>query len=106
MVVERPYEQVSLFTPDGGTLLDETNTLAQFSFTATPFIDHSMTLGAPLSGLVLNGNPVAIGGGTGLFDGGTLGALFDIRDSEVPAYNAQLDGLARRPDRALPGPCR
>ena len=95
IVVERPFEQVALFTPEGGTLVDGHSSVAQFSFSATPFIDHSMTIGAPLSGLVVNGNTVPIGNGTGFFDGGSLGALFDVRDTEVPTLNGQLDGLAR-----------
>ena len=95
MVVEREYQQVALFTPEGGTLLDGSVAPGKFSFTATPFIDHSMSLGAPLSGLNVNGTQVPIGGGTGLYEGGTLAALFELRDVDVPAYNSKLDGLAR-----------
>ena len=94
-VVDREFQQVALFTPAGGVLLDSSNSVGQFGFTTTPFVGHAMTIGAPLSGLDLNGTPVAIGGGSGFFDGGSLGALFDLRDTDVPAVNAQMDALAR-----------
>ena len=94
-VVDREFEQVSLFTPAGGVLIDSSNAVTDFGFSATPLVDHTMTLGAPLSGLTAKGTPVSIGGGSGFFDGGSLGALFDIRDTDVPATQAKMDALAR-----------
>ena len=59
-----------------------------------------MTLGAPLGGLMqdqgaLTG-PVAIaaGSGSGLLDGGSLGALFEVRDTIVPEVDAEIDRYA------------
>lgn len=94
-VVQRDYGQISLFTPSGGILLDEAIGTASFSFTPTPVISPGMTLGAPLSGLSVNGNAVAIGAGTGYFDGGSLSANFVVRDQTMTDLHGQLDGLAR-----------
>jgi flagellar hook-associated protein 1 FlgK len=59
-----------------------------------------MVLGAPLGGLMQDqgaiSGPVALGAGsgTGLFDGGSLGALFEVRDSLVPEVDAEMDRYA------------
>ena len=58
-------------------------------------VTADMTLGAGLSGLAQDQNaatgPVAItaGSGSGLFDGGSLGALFEVRDKIVPEFTAR-----------------
>lgn len=94
-VVDREFNQVSLFTPTGGVLIDSSNAVSDFAFTPTPIVDHTMSVGAPLSGLTVKGTTVTIGGGAGFFDGGSLGALFDIRDTDIPNLHAQMDALAR-----------
>ena len=59
-----------------------------------------MTLGARLGGLTQDqgaaAGPVAVaaGSGTGLFDGGSLGALFEVRDRIVPEFDAEIDRYA------------
>jgi flagellar hook-associated protein 1 FlgK len=59
-----------------------------------------MTLGSPLGGLMQDqgaiSGPVAIaaGSGNGLLDGGTLGALFEVRDKTVPEVDAEIDRYA------------
>lgn len=93
--VQRPDGEIALFTSNGATLVD--GPAAQFGFVATPIITQAMTLsGGPLSGLTLNGRAVPIGEptGGGPVDGGTLSALFRIRDTEMPAFADQLDALA------------
>ena len=95
IVVGRDFDQVALFTPTGGILLDSESNVGQFAFSPTPVISPGMTLGAPLSGLTYNGNTVTIGSGSGAYDGGSLGALFEVRDTIVPSANSQIDALAR-----------
>lgn len=93
-VAKRDLGEVALFTPNGGVLLDGTPRLLDFS--TTPMITHAMTIGnGAISGLGQNGTPVPIGGGAGLFDGGSLSALFETRDMTVPSHNSQVDALAR-----------
>ena len=93
-VAKRDLGEVALFTPTGGVLLDGSPRLLDFS--TTPMITHAMTVGnGAISGLGQNGIPVAIGGGGGFFDGGSLSALFETRDIVVPGHNAQVDALAR-----------
>ena len=94
-VVQRDYGQVSLFTPDGGILLDQAIGTATFSFTPTSVISPGMVAGAPLSGLYVNGAQVAVGTGSGFFDGGSLAANFVVRDQTMTGLQTQLDGLAR-----------
>ena len=59
-----------------------------------------LTLGAGLGGLTQDqgaaGGPVAVAAGTGsgLFDGGSLGALFEVRDRIVPEFDAEIDRYA------------
>lgn len=93
-VAKRDHGQVALFTPEGGVLLDDTPRL--FSFSPTPIITHNMTIGnGGVSGLDHNGTPTAIGAGNGYFEGGSLSALFEVRDAILPGHNAQLDALGR-----------
>ena len=49
-VVQREYDQISLFTPSGGIILDNSIGTATFGFTPATVISPGMTLGAPLSG--------------------------------------------------------
>ena len=73
----------------------------ELSFTPAPnVVTPDMTLGAPLGGLMQDQGaatgPVAIaaGSGSGLFDGGSLGALFEVRDRIVPEFDAEIDRYA------------
>lgn len=47
-----------------------------------------------MSGLSMNGQPARIGG-NGLLEGGSLAALFEIRDTIAPMASAQADAFAR-----------
>lgn len=85
---------IALYARGGAVLLDG-QSASTLSFTATGIITPDMTLGSgALSGLSYNGNPIAIGQGSGLVEGGTLSAAFAIRDVTAPAVDAQLDAVA------------
>ncbi len=53
---------ISLYTPNGAVLLD--NKAAVFGFNAATSVNPSTTNGAGLSGLTLNGKPIATSGST------------------------------------------
>ncbi len=98
-VVKRDGGQVALYSANGGALLD--GRIYALAFTpAVNGVTADMSVGAGLSGLMqdqgaLTG-PVAVGAGTGSgrFDGGTLGALFELRDRIVPEVSAEIDRYA------------
>jgi len=97
--VKRDGDQVALYAQNGGVLLD--GRIYELSFTKAPnVVTADMTLGAPLGGLMqdqgANTGPVAIaaGSGNGVLDGGSLGALFEVRDQLVPDIDAEMDRYA------------
>lgn len=98
-VANRDGGAVAIFTRNGGALLD--GRVYGLSFTpAATAVTAGMTVGAGLSGLsqdvgAMTG-PVAVttGTGAGLFDGGTLGALFELRDSIAPQVQGEMDAYA------------
>ena len=84
---------VSLSTLDGLSLLD--GRPAQFGFTPTPAITPLMSLAdGDLSGLTVNGRAIATNGSYASISGGTLAALFAMRDEIAVTAQARLDGLA------------
>ncbi|MEM6438339.1 MAG: flagellar hook-associated protein FlgK [Pseudomonadota bacterium] len=92
-VVRRADGEIALYAPAGAVLLD--GRAGVFGFAATPAIGAGMTVGGgALSGLMLNGRPAEIGTGSGRFDGGRLGAAFEIRDRVGIVASDQLDALA------------
>ena len=92
-VETRDHDQVALYTSGGAILLE--GTPAQVGFEATGFISADMTLASgALSGLTLNGRPIS-SKDTGVLGGGSLGALFEIRDELAPAAQTQIDAFAR-----------
>ncbi len=92
--VPRENGKVALFTPGGAIVLD--GRAATFGFTRTNFIvpEMSVSTGA-LSGLTINGNAVPTAGGRSPIAGGSLAALFEIRDESAVSAQAQLDAVAR-----------
>ena len=91
--VNRSDGSVALYTAGGATLLD--GSAAELGFVATPTITQDMTLASgALSGLTLNGRPVSVEEGSGGLGGGSLGALFTLRDDTLPRMADQLDALA------------
>lgn len=92
---QREGGEIALFTSGGAILLD--GRPAELGFSATGTITPDMTLASgALSGLTLDGRPVAIGapGGGGALDGGSLAAHFQIRDVLAPDAIAQIDAAA------------
>lgn len=85
---------VALYTVNGATLLESRP--AKIAFEASGVITPDMTLASgALSGLTINGQPVRTSGDFAPIAGGSLAALFDIRDSRAPGAQAQIDSLAR-----------
>jgi flagellar hook-associated protein 1 len=97
--VKRDNGMVAIYSTNGGALLK--SDVYELSFDAhNGGVTADMTLGAPLGSLMHNqgGNsgPVAVdaGIGSGIFDGGSLGALFELRDSVLPDYQTEVDAFA------------
>ncbi|MFA8386668.1 MAG: flagellar hook-associated protein FlgK [Pelagibaca sp.] len=101
-VVERDSGVIAVFTAQGRTLLDER--AAQFSFNPTSTILPHMTVdNGLLSKLQLNGKHIDIPG-TGMMNGGSLEAHFNLRDVSAPLAQRRLDAIARDAvDRFGPG---
>lgn len=91
--VPRERGQIALFATGGAILLD--GRAAEVGFTSVGMITEGMTLAAgPLSGLTLNGNAIRTSG-NGVMSGGSLTALFEVRDELAPTAQANLDSFAR-----------
>lgn len=91
--VPRDRGQIALITTGGAILLD--GRAAEIGFTSVGLITEDMTLGAgSLSGLTLNGNAVSTSG-NGILSGGSLTALFEVRDELAPTAQDNLDSFAR-----------
>lgn len=85
---------VAIFTPGGAILLDGTE--AELTFTPSNVVAPHMTLGnGLLSGLEINGVPVAPSGANSPVSGGRLSALFEIRDNDLVDAQTQIDAVAR-----------
>lgn len=91
--LERDRGAVALVSTGGALLLD--GRAAQIGFAPTPLVAAHMTAeNGLLSGLEIDGRPVATGPG-GPLAGGHLGALFENRDGLGLAAQRDLDALAR-----------
>jgi len=92
--VAREGGVVALLTETGATLVD--GPVSQFGFLPVGRILPGMTQqSGALSGLTLNGKPVATMGDKSPIAGGTLAANFAVRDDLGPEAQAQIDGIAR-----------
>jgi flagellar hook-associated protein 1 len=92
--IVRDNGTVALMAPGGLMLLD--GRPATLGFTPAGVIVPEMTQGSgALSGLTVNGRPVATSGTGSPLAGGRLAALFDVRDTSGVAAQAQLDALSR-----------
>jgi len=92
--VPREHGQIALMTTGGAVLLDGKESV--FDFTPVNTLVPEMTQGSGgLSGLVLNGRPMATAGETSLVLGGKLAGLFAVRDELAVAGQASLDAMAR-----------
>lgn len=91
---QRDDGQIALFTSTGAQLVDAT--AAQFGFSSAGLIVPEMSLaGGALSGLTLNGQPIATQGPYAPIAGGGLQALFDTRDDWAVSAQVELDAVAR-----------
>ncbi len=92
--VKREHDQVALYSANGGVLLD--GKVFELAFDkAANVVTPDMSVGAGLGALTQDqgaaGGPVAVGG---LFDGGSLAALFEVRDRIVPEFDGEVDRYA------------
>lgn len=93
-VVQQEFGEIGIWSVGGATLLN--GVASQFSFTPTSTITADMILsGGALSGLRLNGQQVDLSTQFSAISGGRLTALFDLRDSQAPQAQAELDAVAR-----------
>ena len=91
--IPRERGQIALITTGGAILLD--GRAAEIGFTPVGLITEDMTLAAgSLSGLTLNGNAVSTSG-NGILSGGSLMALFEVRDELATTAQSNLDSFAR-----------
>ena len=92
--VARDNNQIALITTGGAVLLD--GKASQFGFAAVNTVVPEMTQASGgLSGLTLNGRPMATAGETSLVLGGRLAGLFAVRDELAVTGQARLDAMAR-----------
>lgn len=97
--VKRDNGMIGIYSANGGVLLNAE--VYELSFDPNNGgVMAGMTLGAPLNSLMqdqgMSSGPVAVdaGIGSGRFDGGSLGALFELRDSIIPDYQGEVDAFA------------
>ncbi|MDP3197504.1 flagellar hook-associated protein FlgK [Tabrizicola sp.] len=92
--VPRDLNQIALFTVGGAPLLE--GSAAVIGFTPVHTITPEMTqaLGG-LSGITINGRPYDTAGSSSPILGGTLGALFSVRDELAVGAQGKLDAAAR-----------
>lgn len=92
--VDREFGQVALYTPGGAILLD--GKAAELGYEKVGVIVPEMTFeSGALSGLTINGSDVRTGGATSPIQGGSLAALFEVRDELATGAQARLDAVAR-----------
>ena len=92
-IIARDNDTIALYTPGGARLVDLT--AAEFGFQQTEPITPDMTLASgALSGLTIDGRPVQTAGASSPIRGGSLAALFDLRDARATEVQAGLDGFA------------
>src|SRR5690606_7150490 len=99
--VKREGGEIALYTQNGGVLLD--GRAFPLAFESGPAaITPEMTLANGLlgglgqhRGAATGPDPVATGTGSGLFDGGSLAALFEVRDRFGVEVGHELDLYAR-----------
>ncbi|MCO8143785.1 flagellar hook-associated protein FlgK [Rhodovulum tesquicola] len=92
--IPRDNGTIALYSSTGAALVD--GQASEFGFTPAGLIVSGMTFdGGALSGLTLNGEPVAATGSFAPMGGGRLGALFEQRDIVAPQAQDSLDAVAR-----------
>ncbi len=93
-VIERDHGMVALFTTGGSVVLD--GLASQFGYSRVGVIVPEMTIeSGALSGLTLNGKDIRVSGNSSPIQGGSLAALFEVRDELATGAQSQLDAVAR-----------
>jgi flagellar hook-associated protein 1 len=92
--IPRDLNQIALFTTGGAPLLDGSPAVVGFSATHTITPEMTQALGG-LSGITINGRPYDTAGSASPILGGTLGALFAVRDDLAVSAQGKLDAVAR-----------
>ncbi|HEY6919821.1 MAG TPA: flagellar hook-associated protein FlgK [Tabrizicola sp.] len=90
----RDLNQIALFTTGGAPLLDGSAAVIGFTPVHTITPDMTQALGG-LSGITINGRPFDTAGSASPILGGTLGALFAVRDELAVGAQGKLDAAAR-----------
>ncbi|MCK5750382.1 MAG: flagellar hook-associated protein FlgK [Oricola sp.] len=91
----RESAEVVITTKEGITLLD--GDARTIGFTPVSTVPPSVTLGAGLSGLTVDGADITpTGGGSQASLTGRIAGAFQIRDQDLVDYQVQIDELARR----------
>lgn len=92
--IARDNGQIALYTAGGAMLVD--GHAGIFGFDPSGVVTAEMSAGGgSLSGLLLNGRPVATSGPDSPIAGGSLAAHFAVRDTLAPEAQGKLDALAR-----------
>jgi flagellar hook-associated protein 1 len=92
--VARENGQIALFSTGGAVLL-EGSKASEIGFDPAGLVTADMTLASgALSGLTLNGMSVSTADDK-MMGGGSLGALFAVRDDLAPQAQSQVDAFAR-----------
>ena len=92
--IERDYGKIDIMTPEGVFLL--AGNARTIEFTPTPTFDLNQTLAnGALSGISVDSVEITPGASSfGAVSSGMFGALFTLRDQELPALSDQLDTIA------------
>ena len=92
--VDRQYGTIDVITPEGVYLLSGTARKIEFNPTSA-FSQGDTLANGTLSGMTVDGISITPGSSSyGAVSSGVFGALFTLRDQDLPAVGAQLDALA------------
>jgi flagellar hook-associated protein 1 FlgK len=92
--VSRDHGAIALYTTGGDIMLD--GSAVEIGFEPANVVTPYMSVDdGSLSGLTLNVFAINTSSASGRLHGGTLGAMFEIRDELAPRAQAQIDALAR-----------
>lgn len=91
--VARDFGQIALYTAGGAVLVD--GRASTFGFQPAGVVTPGMAVGGALSGITLNGAPLALEPEGGMLAGGTLAAHLAVRDRLGPEAQERLDATAR-----------
>ena len=87
--IHRDDGRIALITQTGKLILDDRP--VEFSFTPTNGMSPSMSIGMPLSGIEIDGRPIDSASSRSPIAGGTISALFTLRDDTLPNSQSQIE---------------